>query len=407
MVSAAIRDALLLAALAPFGFCLFAIFAARRFFDSSSSLVTRHSPLATGLPGSLVTAFPPVSILRPIYGLDREAYENFASFCRQDYPEFEMLFCVSDENDPALPVIHKLIADFPDTKIRLLVGSQPLGVSDKINKLCRMAKEARHDVLVVCDSDVRVEPGFLRAIAAPFADPPFADTEVGGVTCLYRGLTDGSLAGDLEAIGNSTDFAAGVLVARALSGIDFMLGAVMTTTKARLAEIGGFEALVNHFSDDYELGNRIARAGHRIQLSRFPVSIVYPRETFAAAFRRQTRWYSSVKHSRPWGHIGLIFSQPLPWTILAAVIAPELWMSFAYVAAYLLLRVWSAWAVGVSGMHDDLVRRKFWLLPLRDLFAFGSWVASFFPRRINWRGQQFYVRNRQLIRIPPRNTSPR
>ncbi|HEX5425208.1 MAG TPA: bacteriohopanetetrol glucosamine biosynthesis glycosyltransferase HpnI [Candidatus Acidoferrales bacterium] len=406
MVSAAIRDALLLAALAPFGFCLFAIFAARKFFRSGADS-----------EGPLVTAFPPVSILRPIYGLDREAYENFASFCRQDYPEFEMLFCVCDENDPAFPVIQKLIADFPQQRIRLLVGSQPLGASDKINKLCRMANEARHDVLIVCDSDVRVEPGFLRAIAASFADPPFADTpsagppsagtEIGGVTCLYRGLTDGSLAARLEAIGNSTDFAAGVLVARALSGVDFMLGAVMATTKARLAEIGGFESLVNHFSDDYELGNRIARAGHRVQLSRFPVSIVYPHGNFAGAFRQQTRWYASVKHSRLWGHVGLIFSQPLPWTILAAVIAPDLWMSFAYVGVYLLLRVWSAWAVGVSGMHDDLVRRNLWLLPLRDLFALASWIASFFPRRINWRGQQFYVRNRQLVRVPTRNATPR
>lgn len=406
MLWTAIRDALLLAALAPFGFCLFAIFAARKFFRSDAD---SEEPV--------VTAFPPVSILRPIYGLDREAYENFASFCRQDYPEFEMLFCVSDENDPAFPVIQKLIADFPQQRIRLLVGSAPLGVSDKINKLCRMAKEARHDVLIVCDSDVRVEPGFLRAIAAPFADPPFADTpsagppsagtEVGGVTCLYRGLTDGSLAARLEAIGNSTDFAAGVLVARALSGVGFMLGAVMATTKARLAEIGGFESLVNHFSDDYELGNRIARAGHRVQLSRFPVSIVYPHGNFAGAFRQQTRWYASVKHSRLWGHVGLIFSQPLPWTILAAVIAPDLWMSFAYVAVYLLLRVWSAWAVGVSGMHDDLVRRNLWLLPLRDLFALASWIASFFPRRINWRGQQFYVRNRQLVRVPTRNATPR
>lgn len=451
MVWNAIRDALLLAVLAPFGFCLFAIFAARRFFDSSSSLATRHSftlNASEAGEGPLATGLPPVSILRPIHGLDRETHENFASFCRQEYPEFEMLCCVSDESDPAVPVIEKLIADFPQRKIRLLIGSEPLGVSDKVNKLCRMAKEARHDVLVVCDSDVRVEPGFLQAIAAPFADsaadagipsqqvvrgslggrsfssdfkPPTTDgalapevpgsysemENVGGVTCLYRGLTDGSLAADLEAIGNSTDFAAGVLVARVLSGVNFMLGAVMATTKARLAEIGGFEALVNHFSDDYELGNRIARAGHRIELSRHPVSIVYPQENFAGAFRQQTRWYASIKHSRPWGHIGLIFSQALPWTVLAAIIAPDAWMSFAYVAAYLVLRTWSAWAVGVAGMRDDLIRRKLWLLPLRDTFAFASWITSFLPRRINWRGQQFYVRNRQLVRVSTRDANPR
>lgn len=393
MVWMAIRDALLLAALAPFAFCLFAIFAAHRFFDSSSFKATSDEPS---------TALPRVSILRPIYGLDREAYENFASFCRQDYPEFEMLFCVSDDSDPAIPVIRKVIADFPRRLIRLLIGSEPLGASDKVNKLCRMAKEARHEVLVVCDSDVRVQPGFLRAIAAPFADPG-----VGGVTCLYGGMTDGSLGADLEAIGNGTDFAAGVLVARAMSSVNFMLGAVMATRKACLAEIGGFEALVNHFSDDYELGNRIARAGHRIELSRFPVAIVYPDENFADAFRQQTRWYASIKHSRPCGHAGLILSQPLPWTILAAIIAPAAWLSAAYVGAYVLLRAWSAWAVGVKGMRDDLVRRKLWLLPVRDAFAFVAWMASFLPKRISWRGQQFYVRNRQLVRVSTRNASQR
>lgn len=425
MVWTVIRDALLLIALVPFAFCLFAIFAARRFFDSSPALATSQlacpeaaqaaeaclPPACRGRDrqGPLATAFPPVSILRPIYGLDRDAYENFASFCRQDYPEFEMLFCVSDDADPAIPVIRQLIADSPQRPIRLLIGSEPLGASDKINKLCRMAKEARHDVLIVCDSDVRVEPGFLAAVAAPFlksavatpsAKPAAqggAEENVGGVTCLYRGLTDGSFAADLEALGNSTDFAAGVLVARELSGVNFMLGAVMATTKARLAEIGGFEALVNYFADDYELGNRVARAGHFIELSRFPVSIVYPRENFAGAFRHQTRWFASIRHSRPWGHVGMIFSQPLPWTILAAIIAPAAWVSAAFVADYLLFRVLIAWAVGVAGMRDDLVRRKWWLLPVRDAFAFAAWLASFLPRSITWRGQQFYVRNRLLV----------
>jgi ceramide glucosyltransferase len=383
MVWITIRDALLLVALVPFAYFLFAILAAREFFAQASAT----PPDA---------ALPPISILRPIYGLDREAYENYASFCRQEYPEFEMLCCVADETDSAIPVIQKLIADFPERSIRLLIGSQPLGASDKVNKLCRMAKEARHDLLIVSDSDVRVEPGFLRSVALPFSDPA-----IGGVTCLYRGLTDGSFAANLEALGNSTDFAPGVIVARRLSGIDFMLGAVMATTKARLTGIGGFEALVNHFADDYELGNRIARHGHRVELSRFPVSIVYPRETLRQAFRHQTRWYASIKISRRWAHFGLIFTHALPWTILAAALSPGFWIALAYAGAYLVLRFWLAWSVGVSGMRDDLVRRKFWMLPLRDAFAFAAWLASFLPRRIHWRGQQFYVRNRRLVPASP------
>ena len=387
----AIRDALLLLALVPFAYYVVAIVAARRFFGSAG---VGAAPVSSA-------ELPPISILRPIYGLDREAYENYASFCRQDYPEFEMLCCVSDESDPAVPVIRKLIADYPQHGIRLLIGAQPLGVSDKVNKLCRMAGEARHDLLVVCDSDVRVEPGFLRSIAALLVD-----SDCGGATCLYRGLTDDSFAADLLALGNSTDFAAGVIVARQLSGLDFMLGAAMATTKARLAEIGGFEVLVDHFSDDYELGNRIARAGHRVELSRVPVAIVYPRETFAAAFRQQTRWFASIKHSRRGGHLGLIFTRALPWALVGVALSPFAWMAAAYGAAYVVLRVWMSWAIGVSGMRDDLVRRRFWLLPVRDIFAFAAWIASFFPRRIVWRGQEFHVRDRRLVSIPSRQVGP-
>jgi len=390
MASIAIRDALLLLALAPFAYYAFAILAARKFFASHDHPSSDFSP--------------PVSILRPVHGLDPEAYENYASFCRQDYPDFEMLFCVSDANDPAIPTIRKLIEDFPGRSLRLLVGSEPLGASDKVNKLCRMAREARHDLLIVCDSDVRVEPGYVQAIAAPFADPA-----VGAVTCLYRGLTDSagdSFAANLEALGNSADFAAGVLVARSLRGIDFALGATMATTKKHLAEIGGFESMVDHFSDDYEFGNRIARRGYRVELSRFPVSILYPRETMWQAFLHQARWNTSIKVSRPSGHLGLIFTQGLPWTILAAALAPVGWLAGAYVAAYLILRGWMAWAVGVTGMRDDLLRRRFWMLPLRDAFAFAAWLVSLFPQRIHWRGQQFYVRNRRLIPVSPRHAAP-
>src|SRR5271166_1336250 len=204
------RDALLLLALASFAYYMVAIVAALRFFGRRG---------AASLPADFA---PPISILKPIYGLDRETYENYASFCAQDYPEYEILFCVSDDEDPAVPVIEKIVRDFPDCHIELLIGSEPLGISDKVNKLCRMAREAQHEILVVSDSDVRVEPEYLRAIAVPFHDPA-----VGAVTCLYRGLTDGSLAANLEAIGNSTDFTAGVLVAWIFAPVNFTLGATM------------------------------------------------------------------------------------------------------------------------------------------------------------------------------------
>jgi ceramide glucosyltransferase len=382
-----LRDALLALALVPFAYYVVAIVAAGRFFRKPAVVAASGSHDFT----------PPVSILKPIYGLDREAYENFASFCRQDYPEFEILFCISDESDPARAVIEQVIRDFPERAIRLLVGSEPLGASDKVNKLCRMAREARHDVLVISDSDVRVEPGFIRAVSAPFADP-----RVGGVTCLYRGLTDDSLAANLEALGNSADFAPGVLVAWLFGGMDFMLGAVMATTRRHLAEIGGFESLADYFCDDYELGNRIAARGHRIELSRFPVDIVYPHETLGEAFRHQVRWNLSVRYSRPWGHLGLIFTQGLVWSLVGLFLTHSDLAAFGFVAGYALLRDDMALSAGARGMSDTLVRRKLWLLPLRDAFAFVVWLASFFPQRIHWRDRHFYVRNKRLVAVPPR-----
>ena len=374
-----IRDALLMLALASLAYYLVAIIAALRLFR--------------GRDFALPVFTPPISILKPIYGLDRETYQNYASFCLQDYPNYEILFCVSDQHDPAVPVIEELARNFPERMIKLIVGVEPLGVSDKVNKLCRLVREAQHEIVVLSDSDVRVEPRYLLAIAAPFRDP-----EVGAVTCLYRGLTDGSLAANLEALGNSTDFTAGVLVAWLLGDVDFTLGATMATTKARLAEIGGFESLVDHFSDDYELGNRIASQGHRVELSTFPVSIVYPHQTLGDAFRHQLRWNLSIRYSRPAGHFGLIFTQGLPLAILAAIAAPSAAWAVSLIIGYLVLRGLSAWVIGVWGMRDPLLRRRMESLPLRDAFAFVVWLASFFPQRIHWRGQRI-LRPRQAPRF--------
>ena len=203
----------------------------------------------------------------------------------------------------------------------------------------------------------------------------------------------------LEAIGNSTDFAAGVLVAWLLGDVNFTLGATMATTKKHLAEIGGFESLVDYFSDDYELGNRIAGCGHRVELSAFPVSIVYPKQTLREAFRHQLRWNLSIRYSRPAGHLGLIFTQGLLWALIGAFLATSEWMAFAFIAAYVLLSSAIVGTVGIWGMQDNSLLRKLPRVPLRDAFAFFVWLASFFPQRIHWRGRKFYVRNKRLVPV--------
>jgi ceramide glucosyltransferase len=382
-VWAAVRDAITLLAAAPYVYSIIATGAAARLFRPSSGRQNPSAPFA-----------PPLSILKPIRGRDREAYRNFASFCTQDYSEFEILFCVSDQDDPAVPIIEQVMTDFPQRAIRLLVGSEAIGASDKVNKLCRMAREARYDVLLVSDSDVRVDPGFLRAAVAPLADE-----KTGGVSCLYRGLTDGSVAADIEALGNSTDFAPGVLAAWALGGgrVDFMLGAVMVTKKQHLSEIGGFESIADYFCDDFELGNRLDARGWRVDLCAMPVSIVYPHQRIGEAFRHQLRWNLSIRYSRPWGHFGLLFAQALPWTIAAICLAPEARIAWAFAAGYIVLRSEIALFIGLRCMGDRLIRRRAWMIPVRDAFALIVWLVSFFPQRIHWRDREFVVRDRKLV----------
>ncbi len=373
---------ILLAGLAPFGYYLLAIFSALRFFRRRAELPADFTP--------------PVTILKPVRGLDREAYENFASFCRQDYPEYEVIFGVSDSGDPAVSVIEQVIRDFPNRAVRLVVGSKRVGPSNKVNKLCHMVREAHYDLLVINDSDIRVGPSYLRAVAAPFRD-----ARVGAVTCLYRGLVENSLPAEIEAVGNTSDFDAGVLVAWCLEGVKFALGATMATTRQRLAEIGGFEALADYYSDDFELGHRIAAKGHRVVLSPYPVLTVFPQQSLRDTWEHQVRWALTTRHSRPLGHLGLLLTYGLPWSIAAAAVAPSTAVAAGYLVSYVVLRLAMAWTVGVWGVRDPLLRRKLWLVPVRDALAFTVWVASFFVSRINWRGSQFYVRKGRLVPIEP------
>ena len=373
-----LRWSLLALALGPFAYYVLAIIAAWRFFLSRPPIPENFTP--------------PVSILKPVRGLDREAYENFASFCRQEYPEYEIIFGVTDRSDPSMVVIEQIIRDFPSHSIRLLLGSENFGPSDKVNKMVRMAREAKYDLLVINDSDIRVDSGYLRAVAAPFADP-----QVGAVTCLYRGLTNDCLPSQIEALGNTSDFDAGVLVAWFMEGVKFALGATMATTKKHLAEIGGFEAMADYYSDDFELGNRIAARGYRVEVCSYPVYTVFPRQKLSDCFDHQVRWALTTRFSRPWGHVGLLLTYGLPWSILAAAIAPSWSVATFYLAGYVVLRGAMAWTVGVWGVKDPLLRRKMWLVPVRDAFAFAVWATSFFVNRINWRGSEFYVRKGRLV----------
>jgi ceramide glucosyltransferase len=373
------RDAVLLLAAAPLAYYIAATFAAWRFFRRA-----RRHRLRNYTPG--------VSLLKPVRDVDFGTYENYSSFCRQDYPDYEILFAVNDASDPAVPLIHRLIAEFPARQIRLLVGAENLGANRKVNKLARLSREAQHEILVLTDGDVRVGPNYLREVVAPFVDE-----STGAVTSFYRGIAEKNLGAELEAIGASSDFFAGVLMAELTEGINFALGASIVTTKRWLSKIDGFESIAGMLADDYELGLRIANAGGRVLLARESVWTMYPAQTAKSFWEHQLRWARTVRLCRPLSYFGLIFTLGLPWSLLAALVAPTKWIAAAYLLAYLVLRHVMAWTVGVWGIGDDVLRRKLWLVPLRDALYSAVWLASFASNRITWGGQEFTMHKGQMV----------
>ena len=384
MVSA-IAIVVLILALAPFTYYLLCLYCVSLYFRGIHRV---HS-----LDGSFT---PPVSIVKPVRGVDREAYENFSSFCRLNYSEYEMVFAVTDPDDPVVPVIQRLQRDFPGRSIRLVRGVPHLGANNKVNNLCRLVREAKYELVVMNDSDVRVGPDYLRNVVAPFADPG-----VGVVTAFYLGVCGDKLASHLNGLGMYADSAPAALVARKMEGgMRFAFGWTMATTKAILSQIGGFESMVNHHSDDFELGNRISRLGYRVELMNEPVWMVFPEETFGEFLDHEIRWAVGLRNVRPAGYLGMLFTHGLPWALLAAMVTEAMGLpalAAAYILFYLLLRFGVVWATGVWGLGDKRIARKFFLIPIRDAVSFAAWVVGLFSNKVVWRGFRYRIKNGLLV----------
>jgi len=336
---------------------------------------------------------PPVSILKPLKGTDPEMYENFRRHCLQDYGEYEILFGVSDANDPAVALVEKLKQEFPQCAIQLIVCSEKLGTNIKVSNLAQMLAHARHEFLVVNDSDIRVDAGYLRSIIAPLA------AGAGLVTFLYRGVAAPTLGSRLEAVGISTDFIAGVLAARQLEGINFGLGSTLAFRHQDLQAIGGFEILLDYLADDYELGHRIAASGKRVELSGTIVETFLPAYSFRGFVQHQLRWARTVRDSRKAGYLGLGLTFGLPWAFSAVVFsrgASWAWWLLALTAG---MRLLVAYLVGSKVLEDRQVAHNLWLVPFRDLIALGVWLISFTGHTVEWRGDQFLLKDGKLARL--------
>jgi ceramide glucosyltransferase len=363
----------LLAAAIPFIYYSLAIFSSWRFFRRP-------------LPAGQSDFTPPISILKPIRGVDPGAYENFASFCRQDYPEYEIIFCVSGHDDPVAALIERLQGEFPERRIVLLYGSGRIAANDKVAKLARMVEEARYEYVVINDSDVRAQPDYLRTVVGPLRDP-----QIGATTCFYTGIDETSFTDSVQAVGMLSDFYAGILVAWQLDGVKFALGPTIATTRKHLSGFGGYAALENRTADDLLVGRLIADQGLEVKLLAYTVDTVADYSSMSELIHKRLRWIVVMRHMRPWGHLGLLLTQGLPWSLAAIAVHPSLAVAAGYLGAYFALRCALTWTIGVQGLKQRSTWRRMPLIPIWDALSFAIWVASFLRRSIRWRGADYYI----------------
>jgi ceramide glucosyltransferase len=329
---------------------------------------------------------PPVTILKPVKGVDAESFENFSSFCEQEYPLYQIVFAAASREDPVIPVIERLIEVFPGVDIELIVDGEIQGPNYKVCNLMHAFPKAKYDLLIVCDSDIRVGPRYLQEVAAPFHDPA-----VGLVTSLYRSFRVPTIPTALEAMGFTTEMIPNVMAALYLEGLSFALGASMAVRREALEKIGGFSVLVDYLADDYQLGNMVHRAGYRLELSGYFVESVMKCESLRGILSRQLRWARTMRASRPGGYLASGITQPVPAAFLALFLSgfsPAGWLAFSLLG---FSRLCCALVFSRSFVRDNIFPRYLWLLPLRDILAFCTWVLSFLGSRVVWRSHVFRV----------------
>ncbi|WP_243369647.1 bacteriohopanetetrol glucosamine biosynthesis glycosyltransferase HpnI [Geotalea sp. SG265] len=327
---------------------------------------------------------PPVTILKPVKGMDADSFANFASFCTQDYPCFQMIFAVASAADPAIPVIERLIVEFPEADLELVVDERIYGPNYKVCNLINAFPKAKHDIIIVCDSDIRVRTNYLQEVCAPFTDP-----RVGLVTSLYRTTGVLGAASAIEAMGFTAEMVPNVMVALRLEGLSFALGASMAVRREALERIGGFAALVDYLADDYQLGNKVHRAGYRLELSDCYVESILHRESLRNILSRQLRWARTMRVSRPGGYFASGITQPFPAALLAIALSRFSATGFTAAAILYGCRSLVTLIYSRSFVGDRLFPKWLWLLPLRDCLAFATWALSFLGNRVAWRGHWF------------------
>jgi ceramide glucosyltransferase len=333
------------------------------------------------------SATPPVSLLKPLCGLEPNLEANLAGFFAQEYPDFEIIFGTRDGHDPALNVVRALRRRYPQVPVKFIFSGEPDRPNAKVCSLERMVAAANCEYLVISDSDVHVTPDYVAQVIGPLLNP-----QVGLVTCPYRGVPTGGLWSRLEALGMSVEMMSGVLVADLLEGMKFALGPTMALRRQVLEQIGGVGVLANYCADDFVLGEKVSQAGHTVVLSSHVIDHVVLNRSFKDSIRHQVRWMKSTRFSRPKGHVGTGLTFALPFGLLGAIaglFARNLSLALGLLGWAVLNRMIMSIATGWGAVRDRRALWYCWLYPVRDLMGFGLWIASFLGSTIVWRGEEY------------------
>ncbi len=356
-------------------YTLLALFCVLEFFRTTCRATSEVSPA-------------PVSILKPIKGRDPELKENILSFCDQDYPDYEILLGFTDQADDALPIAEEIVSSRKDGRVRIVISRNLPGVNLKVANMQGLLEAARHPLVAVSDSDMRVGKGYLRKIVGEMS----SRENVGVVTSLYSIPSPRSLGAVLESLSVALDFIPSVLVARKLEGVTFGLGASLLVPKKALDDIGGFSTVSDYLADDYQIGNRIWAKGYHIVLSKYVIEDIVGDMSVAGHLLHQLRWARTYRASRPKGYLGYGITHVFPMSLALLVLHPS-FSSFAIVAVSLLLRTIVAVAV-----YKRVIRKPAWLrwlclLPIRDVLSFLIWCWSFTGKKVYWRGKFYRIVN--------------
>jgi ceramide glucosyltransferase len=335
------------------------------------------------LAAEAVTEWPGVSLLKPVHGREVRLKENIESFFHQDYPEYEILFAADTEENEALGIVREVCARYPNIRTQVIVTGRPPWLNPPAYSFYKMAALAAHDILVTSDSDVEVQPNYLREVVPPMLDP-----KVGMLTCVYRGKNVGGFWSAVHAVGMSVEMTAGVVTANLLEGMKFGLGPTIVVRRDALEKIGGYSVLGEYFANDFVIGNLIEKAGYHVVLSRHVIDHVVSPLKFRRVWEHEVRWAKSTRWSRPWGHLGsgLIFA--IPYGILgflAAAALGRIWLAVCLLVIALGNRLIEDLVIGWGVTRDPAARDASWLYLVRDLLGFFVWCASYIGLRTVWR----------------------